>query len=156
MRKVIKVPLWFDDYCVTWSPAERILRHISSIPCRPVRACSFFSPLQLLRGAAGGGLLRLLLAAAGAAAHAAGGGQRRALHNAAENMVGGEGAGESVCLRGRSTDPCLRGAQRSLIKKVFKSKCNKPPFPCITRMTGEKAHAQYADDNRICAGRGAA
>ena len=77
-----------------------------------------------------------------------------AVHNAAENMVGGEGAGESVCLRGRSTDPCLRGAQRSLIKKVFKSKCNKTPFPCITRMTGEKAHAQYADDNRICAGRG--
>ena len=41
-----------------------------------------------------------------------------------------------------------------MIKKVFKSKCNKTPFPCITRMTGEKAHAQYADDNRICAGRG--
>ena len=40
---MIKVPLWFDDYCVTWSPAERILRHISSIPCRPVRVCSFFS-----------------------------------------------------------------------------------------------------------------
>lgn len=37
----IKVPLWFDDYCVTWNPAERILRHISSIPCRPVRVCSF-------------------------------------------------------------------------------------------------------------------
>ena len=87
---MIKVPLWFDDYCVTWSPAERILRHISSIPCRPVRACSFFSPLQLLRGAAGGGLLRLLLATAGAAAHAAGGGQHRALHNAAEDVVGGE------------------------------------------------------------------
>ena len=52
---------------------------------------------------------------------------------------GGEGAGESVCLRGRSTDPCLRGAQRSLIKKVFKSKCNKTPFPCITRMTGDKS-----------------
>ena len=62
-----------------------------------------------------------------------------ASRNAAENMVGGEGAGESVCLRGRSTDPCLRGAQRSLIKKVFKSKCNKTPFPCITRMTGEKS-----------------
>ena len=62
-----------------------------------------------------------------------------AAHNAAENMVGGEGAGESVCLQGRSTDPCLRGAQRSLIKKVFKSKCNKTPFPCITRMTGEKS-----------------
>ena len=46
------------------------------------------------------------LAAAGAAAHAAGGGQRRTLHNAAENMVGGEGAGESVCLRGRFADPC--------------------------------------------------
>ena len=87
---MIKVPLWFDDYCVTWNPAERILRHISSIPCRPVRVCSFFSLLQLLRGAAGGGLLRLLLAAAGAAAHAAGGGQRRALHNAAEDVVGGE------------------------------------------------------------------
>ena len=54
-----------------------------------MRACSFFSFLQLLRGAAGGGLLRLLLAAAGAAAHAAGGGQRRALHNAAEGVVGG-------------------------------------------------------------------
>ena len=62
-----------------------------------------------------------------------------AAHNAAENMVEGEGAGESVCLRGRSTDPCLRGAQRSLIKKVFKSKCNKSSFPCITRMTGEKS-----------------
>ena len=83
---------------------------------RPVRACSFFSLLQLLRGAAGGGLLRLLLAAAGAAAHAAGGGQRRAEHNAAEDVVGGTGAGRSVYLRGRSTDPCLRGAQRSLIK----------------------------------------
>ena len=63
---------------------------ISSIPCRPMRACSFFSLLQLLRGAAGGGLLRLLLAAAGAAARAAGGGQRRALHNAAEDVVGGK------------------------------------------------------------------
>ena len=62
-----------------------------------------------------------------------------AAHNAAENMVEGEGAGESVCLRGRSTDPCLQGAQRSLIKKVFKSKCNKSSFPCITRMTGEKS-----------------
>ena len=41
-----------------------------------------------------------------------------------------------------------------LDQKSFKSKCNKTPFPCITRMTGEKAHAQYADDNRICAGRG--
>ena len=61
-----------------------------------------------------------------------------AVHNAAENMVGGEGAGESVCLRGRSTDPCLRGAQRSLIK-IFHSDCNKSSFPCITRMTGEKS-----------------
>ena len=96
---MIKIPLWFDDYCVTWSPAERILRHISSIPCRPVRACSFFSLLQLLRGAAGGGLLRLLLAAAGAAAHAAGGGQRRTLHNAAEDVVGGKtGADSSLYL----------------------------------------------------------
>ena len=97
---MIKVPLWFDDYCVTWNPAERILRHISSIPCRPVRVCSFFSLLQLLRGAAGGGLLRLLLAAAGAAAHAAGGGQRRALHNAAEDVVwgGGTGADNSLYL----------------------------------------------------------
>ena len=41
-----------------------------------------------------------------------------------------------------------------LDQKSFKSKCNKTPFPCITRMTGEKAHAQYADDNRICAGGG--
>ena len=30
-----------------------------------------------------------------------------AAHNAAENMAGGEGADESVCLRGRSTDPCV-------------------------------------------------
>ena len=43
-----------------------------------------------------------------------------------------------------------------LDQKSFKSKCNKTPFPCITRMTGEKAHAQYADDNRIYAGGGAA
>ena len=64
---------------------------------------------------------------------------RGALHNAAEDVVGGEGDGESVCLRGRSTDPRLRGAQRSLIKKVFKSKCNKTPFPCITRMTGDRS-----------------
>ena len=65
---------------------------------RPVRACSFFSLLQLLRGAAGGGLLRLLLAAAGAAAHAAGGGQRRALHNAAEDVVGGKKTGADSSL----------------------------------------------------------
>ena len=60
-------------------------------------------------------------------------------YKAAEDMVGGKGAGRSVCLRGRSTDPCLRGARRSLIKKVFKSKCNKTPFPCITRMTGDRS-----------------
>ena len=51
-----------------------------------------------------------------------------AVHNAAENMVGGEGAGESVCLRGRSTDPCLRGAQRSLIKKFLIPTAINRPF----------------------------
>lgn len=54
-----------------------------------------------------------------------------AVHNAAENMVGGEGAGESVCLRGRSTDPCLRGAQRSLIKKFLSPNAIKRPFRAL-------------------------
>ena len=54
-----------------------------------------------------------------------------AAHNAAEDMVGGEGAGESVCLRGRSTDPCLRGAQRSLIKKVLSPNAIKRPFRAL-------------------------
>ena len=54
-----------------------------------------------------------------------------ALHNAAENMVGGEGAGESVCLRGRSTDPCLRGAQRSLIKKFLIPTAINRPFRAL-------------------------
>ena len=41
-------------------------------------------------------------------------------------------------------------------KKKMQLPCNKTSFPRITWMTGEKAHAQYADDNRICAGGGAA
>ena len=54
-----------------------------------------------------------------------------AVHNAAENIVGGEGADESVCLRGRSTDPCLRGAQRSLIKKVLSPTAINRPFRAL-------------------------
>ena len=54
-----------------------------------------------------------------------------AVHNAAENMVGGEGADESVCLRGRSTDPCLRGAQRSLIKKLLIPTAINRPFRAL-------------------------
>ena len=56
---------------------------------------------------------------------------RGALHNAAENMVGGEGAGESVCLRGRSTDPRLRGAQRSLIKNFLIPTAINRPFRAL-------------------------
>ena len=53
---------------------------------------------------------------------------RGALHNAAEDVVGGEGDGESVCLRGRSACPRLRGAQRSLIKKFLIPTAINRPF----------------------------
>ena len=37
------------------------------------------------------------------------------------------------------------------------NRCNKPPFPRITRMTGDReAYVQRSDDNRICTGKGAA